>query len=110
MMRTKSQIIKGGLLAAFLVLSSVCMQAQVTVGSSEKPQKFSVLEIISTTDRVGGLRLPQLTNMEKQTLRDSKAFKDEEKGKARGLMIFNTEDKCLEIWDGTNWIRIKHSS
>ena len=104
-MRTKNQMIKSSLLVVLLTLSSVCMQAQVTIGGSAEPQKFSALEIIS--NGTGGLRLPQLNNTEKQALEKLPAFIAEKQGKAKGLMIFNTENVCLEIWNGEKWIIIK---
>ena len=106
-MRTTNQKIKNSLLVVLLVLSSVCMQAQVTIGSNAEPQKFSVLELISNSTQPGGLRLPQLTNAEKEALEKLPEFMAKETTDAKGLIIFNTTDSAIEVWNGTKWITIK---
>jgi hypothetical protein len=96
------------LILGFLLLSgAVSMNAQVTIGSLKNPENFSVLELISNT---GGLRLPQLTDDEKFD-----AFKEGNTANqlllnnpitAPGLTIFNLTGKCVETWNGTEWIAV----
>ena len=55
-------------IAILLVFISMVVntKAQVTIGSGEKPQKFSVLELDNTNkaeDGTGGLRLPHMNTM-----------------------------------------------
>jgi hypothetical protein len=92
------------------------MRAQVTVGDLKTPESFSIMELISNGQR--GLRLPQLTQLQRDTLdgtagtagisdamqvsRD--AFLAEKTGKAEGLTIFNTTTKCVDTWNGSVWI------
>ncbi|NDV94652.1 hypothetical protein D0T84_06915 [Dysgonomonas sp. 521] len=87
------------IVAAFWFLNPG-IRAQITIGSDEAPQDFSVLEIITTYTK-GGLRLPQLSNDELTALTTT-AFKSNEK--AKGLTIYNTDAKCLQFWNGTEWI------
>jgi formylglycine-generating enzyme required for sulfatase activity len=94
------------------------LQAQVNIGSTEEPQSFSVLELFSNEQR--GLRLPQLTTAQRDTLSGKQiditgisagmlasrnAFATERTGLAMGLQIFNTKTKCVETWNGTEWIQ-----
>ena len=76
--------------------------AQVTIGSAEAPQSFSVLELISNQ---GGLRLPQMTSTERNAMMETDEFQAEKTGKAVGLMIFNTSIRCVETWNGERWRR-----
>ena len=74
------------------------VQAQVTVGDQTAPHPFSVLEL--TTSKVkGGLRLPQLTTQQRNDLNLTSAGTD-----AKGLVIYNTDDKSLQYWNGATWI------
>ena len=96
-MSTKLQLIRSSLLATLLLLSSLCLQAQVTIGSGKIPEAFSILEIVSGGE--GGLRLPQLTTAE----RDGLTFSGDV---AKGLTIYNMSTDCLDYWNGTKWISL----
>ena len=101
-MKIINQFVKQYVLAAFLLLTCASLQAQVTVGADSIPLQLSALEIISNNTR--GLRLPQLTEMEREALENTQEFQDEITGKAKGLMIFNTDNDCVETWSGNVWI------
>ncbi|MDR1544283.1 MAG: hypothetical protein LBS50_07770 [Prevotellaceae bacterium] len=77
-------------------------RSQVTMGANLEPQSFSVLELISNNTM--GLRLPQMDSLQRNAMMETQAFKDEKKGKALGLQIFNTSTLCVETWNGTKWI------
>lgn len=77
--------------------------AQVTIGDGTPPQKYSILEVVATSSNKGGLRLPQLTSLERDNLTDA-AFKTDPK--AEGLTIFNLTTKCYEYWNGTRWVSL----
>ena len=88
-----------------LILSAVmCVpfttNAQITVGSGDAPQNFSVLELISNQSM--GLRLPQMTTQQRNDMRAE--FGELATTKAVGLQIFNTTNHCVEVWNGTGWI------
>ncbi|MDR1372570.1 MAG: hypothetical protein LBJ17_05520 [Dysgonamonadaceae bacterium] len=83
-------------MTVLFTLSASCAFAQVTIGSLDDPQKFSILELVSTS---GGLRLPQLDIDQRDAL-DFEGHADE----ARGLQIFNIDTKCIETWNGAEWI------
>jgi uncharacterized repeat protein (TIGR02543 family) len=104
-------------LAGFIALmSGAAINAQVTIGKDKSPETFSVLELISNDTR--GLRLPQLTTQERDTLDGTvpygsgsasmiaaaTAFIAKKTNEAMGLQIFNTSTKCVETWNGTAWI------
>ncbi|MDR1371741.1 MAG: DUF1566 domain-containing protein [Dysgonamonadaceae bacterium] len=88
-------------MTALFMLSASCAEAQVTIGSLSDPQEFSILELVSTS---GGLRLPQLTTEQRETLQATVQFQTEKTNKAKGLQIFNTTTDCIETWSGAAWI------
>ncbi|MDR1745788.1 MAG: formylglycine-generating enzyme family protein [Tannerella sp.] len=81
----------------FWALLATPLRAQVTIGDLKNPESFSILELISGGNR--GLRLPQLTTAQ----RDALDFTGHE-AEAQGLQIFNTTTKCVETWNGADWI------
>jgi hypothetical protein len=86
--------------AALLVMSATNgARAQVTIGSNVTPQSYSILELESSGTR--GLRLPQLTTIERNNLTPTL----EGNSAAQGLQIFNTSTECVETWNGTKWIK-----
>lgn len=74
--------------------------SQVTIGSATPPQNFSLLEVDASVKN-GGLRLPQLTTVQRDALTTSEALTG--KPLASGLMIYNTTTNQTEYWDGTKW-------
>ena len=87
-----------------LLLNGALISAQVTIGNNKEPETFSVLELISGTNK--GLRLPQIENTKQRDLifTDSQGFKGNDK--ALGLQIFNMCSGCVETWNGTDWISV----
>jgi len=75
------------------------LKAQVNVGSADAPKSFSVLEL-STKQKQGGLLLPQLTNAQRDNLAVAS------NPDAKGLVIYNTDAKCIQFWNGTKWINL----
>lgn len=75
--------------------------SQVTVGSDEAPQKFSILEVISSSENPGGIRLPHLSEADKASVK-AELLSNPTKG--RGLLIYNTNLGQVEYWDGTDWV------
>ena len=92
------------LLLAAIICAPFSLSAQVTIGSDEAPRGFSVLELISNDER--GLRLPRMTTPQRTALEDTPEFKAEAERAAMGLMIFNTTEGCLEVWNGSDWISL----
>jgi hypothetical protein len=92
------------LLASWLLISAILVPVygQVSLGTTQDPQDFSILELVG--NGAGGLRLPQLTTAERNALESSAAFIAEKTGKARGLRIFNMTTKCVDTWNGAKWI------
>ena len=93
------------LLLATVIFVPAHLGAQVTIGEAAPPQSFSILELISNQ---GGLRLPQLTRVERNAMMETDAFQDEKMGKAVGLTIFNTCNRCVETWNGERWVRSRN--
>ncbi|MDR0686213.1 MAG: formylglycine-generating enzyme family protein [Dysgonamonadaceae bacterium] len=86
----------------FIIFSTLCLciadraEAQVTIGSLDDPQSFSILELIGGGTR--GFRLPQMNTCERDAL--NVTGNDD----ARGLEIFNLSTECVDTWNGTKWI------
>ncbi|MDR2056841.1 MAG: hypothetical protein LBP83_00875 [Dysgonamonadaceae bacterium] len=79
----------------FLITYSISMQAQVVIGYNKTSEKFSVLELLSTT---GGLRYPQLTQSQKDALSLTS------NPLAGGLIVFNKDNAGnLEYYNGNSW-------
>jgi len=84
-----------------LLFFALPLKAQVTVGSQDPPQSFSILELTTKT-KDGGLRLPQLTTDERLALNAELKADDD----AKGLVIYDTDLDCLEFWNGEGWISL----
>ena len=87
------------------------LKAQVMIGDNKTPETFSLLELFSNSK---GLRMPQLSTSERDALGFKAKFispapgSEEEKlaPLAKGLLIYNTTIKCLELWNGIDWISL----
>lgn len=100
----KKRIIAFTLVIVSLLFQMTGLKAQVTIGSDTPPQNFSILEIISSSNNTGGLRLPQLTSPQRDDITAQLQASTE---KSRGLVIFNTNTTQIEYWDGTQWVAAK---
>jgi len=93
------------LLAVFFTSNS---SAQVTLGNtngiSKTAEAFSALEVISNGK--GGLRLPQLTTAQRNTLALAAISDPVKKGLSNGLSIYNTTTNCVEYWNSNRWISL----
>jgi hypothetical protein len=82
--------------------------SQVTIGSSDEPQAFSVLELISGGDK--GMRLPQLSTPAIDNLGDQIRNSPDANYRdlARGLTIYDSTQNCVKYWKGTDevWVGI----
>ena len=96
--------IRMAILATVAMITTTGIQAQVVVGADKAPETFSMVEIVSNGQ--GGLRLPQLTNAQKTILVATQAFINEQYDQAKGLIFFNVDDQCIEVWNGDTWIRV----
>ena len=77
--------------------------AQVTIGSGSPPSSFSLLDLDASIHPLG-LHLPRLGEAERDALVNSG-----DEILARGLMIFNTDNNCLEFWNGRRWVSLCES-
>jgi formylglycine-generating enzyme required for sulfatase activity len=93
----------------FLIFSALCLlnasraTAQATIGSIDDPQPFSILELVGGGTL--GFRLPQMDTKQRDAMVLTTEFQAEKSGKARGLQIFNTCNRCVETWNGSKWIQ-----
>jgi len=97
-MNTKLTIILLALLGCAFYLN-----AQVTVGSNNEPEDFSILQVESQKK---GVRLPQSTSADKTAI-NMEGKTAPEQSIAGGLLIYNKTDDAAEYWDGTQWISLK---
>ena len=82
---------------------TIPVKAQVIIGDKTNPQEFSLLEI-TTKNKNGGLRLPQLTTIDRGSLETAFSSTDRE---AEGLVIYNSIEKCIEFWNGDIWVPLR---
>ena len=82
------------LLCAAFIAASFTSIAQVGVGTT-MPDASAALDITSTT---AGLLPPRMTTAERDVI-NSGVW-------AEGLTIYNTDTKCLELYNGTDWISV----
>ena len=74
------------------------MYSQVTIGLNKAPETFSVLELISNS--LHGLRLPQVTTLQREAISNANGTNPE----MSGLVVFDTNTKCVCTWNGTLWL------
>ena len=91
-------------LSAMVFFAPMGVSAQVTIGSSNAPSQWSLLDLDNPadTDLRRAFHLPRLDNDARETLLPSTAPNQ----LAEGLVIFNTETRCLEFWSGEEWISL----
>lgn len=68
------------------------IQAQVKIGNNASSVHSSVVLEVESTDK--GILPPRLTTAERDAISSP----------AEGLTVYNTTNKALEFFDGTNWI------
>ena len=82
------------LLCAVFIAASFTSIAQVGIGTTT-PDASAALDITSTT---AGLLPPRMTTAERDVITSGVW--------AEGLTIYNTDTKCLELYNGTDWISV----
>jgi uncharacterized protein (TIGR02145 family) len=97
----KKRLLFSMLLVAVIATMPKGALSQVTIGQDKAPETFSVLELANNGNR--GLRMPQLKQKDRDSLRKTAAFIAEENGLAEGLTIYNLDAKCIQYWNGTKW-------
>lgn len=104
-MSTKSIRFYVVVVAIILFTSYETMIAQVTIGADKLPETFSVLQLEGkySKDKHGGLRLPQLSSAQRDSLGLYLLTDSLQQLKAQGLMIYNTSRNCTEYWNGRKW-------
>jgi uncharacterized protein (TIGR02145 family) len=80
------------LLCAAFIAASFTSIAQVGIGTTT-PDASAALDITSTT---AGLLPPRMTTADRNVINSG--------APAEGLTIYNTDVKCLEIWNGSAWV------
>ena len=97
---TKKMLLK--LILSVFLLIPAGVSAQVTIGSGKIPETYSVLELISNSTM--GMRLPQMTTAERNAMQAT--FGAGATAEAKGLVIYNTTNDCVEYWNDTRWISL----
>ena len=88
------------------LLFALPLKAQVNIGSLDSPHPFSILELTTTENNHGGLRMPQLDNDERAAAQEKFNETTATAEAAKGLVIYNTDTGCLEFWNGKEWISL----
>ncbi|GHT62629.1 hypothetical protein FACS189451_07450 [Bacteroidia bacterium] len=89
------------LMLFLMILGTVSVCAQVTIGDNKAPENYSALEIISNGSNA--LRLPQLTTAQRDAMTTADFQSDE---KSFGLVIYNLTTNCFDFWNGSVWISL----
>jgi uncharacterized protein (TIGR02145 family) len=84
------------LLSVLLLITTLCAQAQVGIGTAT-PAASAQLDVSSTTK---GLLPPRMTTAERGAIISP----------AAGLIIFNSSSNALEMYTGSKWISMSSSS
>ncbi len=87
--------------AAAMMFFATGLSAQVTIGSGNLPSEYSLLDLDASVQKKG-LHSPRLDNDE----RDALVPPATPNAPAEGLLIFNTTTKCMEYWNGEEWISL----
>lgn len=85
-----------------MFIGAANINAQVVIGERKAPQPFSVLELISNQTK--GLRLPQMSETDRNTMQATSQFQAQKTTGAMGLRIYNTDSDCVDTWNGETWI------
>jgi len=88
---------------SIILFFALPLKAQVNIGSKDAPHSFSLLEL-TTNDYKGGLRLPQLTKNQCDSLRD--VFIATPDAAAEGLIVYNTDINGIEYWHAGQWVTL----
>ena len=88
------------LLLATMMCVPASLNAQITIGSANPPSEFSLLDLdASNVSR--GLHLPRLSTADRDAL-----TVENNASLAVGLMIYNTDNNCIEFWNSSQWISL----
>jgi len=103
-MRKQNLFVKLYFAAMLMFFAPIGVNAQVTIGGNHPPSNFSLLDLSETEEGTSSraLHLPRLDSDEREALLPSAQTNQ----LAEGLMIFNTETRCLEFWNGTEWVSL----
>jgi len=101
-MNLKLSIVNYQLSILLLLFFTLPLKAQVTIGVQKAPHSYSVLELTSTK---GGLRLPMLNTSERDALKLTP-----DSTEASGLVIYNTDIDCAELFSNGSWIDLCSSA
>jgi len=106
-MQNRKNVLRLSIILLTVLLTIVPLRAQVTVGDTEAPHTFSLLELVAKSPVVGGLRLPQLTDAQCEDLKTfftSGTTSSEDKTAAEGLVVYNIDLHCLFFWSRGEWV------
>ncbi|MDR2056842.1 MAG: hypothetical protein LBP83_00880 [Dysgonamonadaceae bacterium] len=80
-------------------------KAQIVIGDQKEPENFSALELISKNG-TGGIIHPQMTEAQRDAITAS--LSSSQKTEARGLVIYNTTEGCLNLYrnESEGWVSL----
>ena len=90
--------------AVLVFFASIEVNSQVTIGSSNPPSDFSLLDL-DASEQQRGLHNARLTTAQRDALVTPDSPQPD-KDLAVGLMIYNTDNDCLEFWNGSQWVSL----
>ena len=93
------------LLITAMICAPASLSAQVTIGSGAEPSEWSLL-YLDATELPKALHLPRLNYNDRDALVPPVSVSEPRREPERGLMIFNTDNFCLEYWNGERWVSL----
>ncbi|NDV70060.1 FISUMP domain-containing protein [Dysgonomonas sp. 25] len=92
------------------LFTTTALQAQVTIGSNQAPNKGALLDLTQGSATTKGLALPRVALTDKDKLYPmlSSGYAVTEDAAHTGLIVYNTALSCdfgkgVHIWDGNEW-------
>ena len=101
---TKKSFFRSLLIATMMCAPLITTSAQVTIGSANRPSQFSLLDL-DATNIARRLHNARLTAIQRDALVNPSSS-PEDKDLAQGLLLYNTDNDCLEFWNGNRWVSL----
>ena len=87
-----------------MMLVATDANAQVTIGSTNPPSPFSLLDL-DATEQQRALHNARLTTDQRNALVTPDSIPEVQE-LATGLLLYNIDTNCLEFWNGYKWVSL----
>ena len=95
------------LLLTVMICAPMSLSAQITIGSGNAPSEWSLLDLDNRGQtQPKALHLPRMNSADRDALAAPVPHEGYRRELERGLMIFNTQNNCVEFWNGEQWVSL----